>query len=132
MIASVTLGVSDIDDAMTFYRQFMEVIGWDEKFATRRSPPGPWAGWHPLGAAGPLFILSHPDNPHSPAMPGGGAVVSFEVASPALVEAAYDEALALGGKGLRAPGRSYPATDYAASIRDPFGNALRIVCHQAD
>ena len=54
MISHITLGVGDIDDAMTFYRQFMEVIGWDEKFATRRSPPGPWAGFHPAGADRPL------------------------------------------------------------------------------
>ena len=50
MFSHVTVGVGDIDAAMTFYRQFMEVLGWEEKFATRRSPPGPWAGFRPEGA----------------------------------------------------------------------------------
>lgn len=130
-LASVTLGVSDIDAAMTFYRQWMEVLGWDEKFATRRNPPGPWAGWHPLGAEGPLFIISHPSNLNAPVLPGGGAQATFAVASKALVEAAHAEALALGGESARAPGPGYPATDYTACIRDPFGNTLCIVCHAA-
>lgn len=129
MLSHVTFGVSNIDDAMTFYRQWMEVIGWDEKFATRRNPPGPWAGWHPLGADTPLFIISHPSNPNAPVPPGGGAQVTFEVASPGIVDAAHEEALALGGTSVRAPGAGYPATDYTACVRDPFGNTLCIVFH---
>ena len=129
MISHITLGVPDLDRAMTFYRQFMEVLGWDEKFATRRSPPGPWAGWHPAGAERPLLILSHPDNPHSPARPGAGPEVCFEVATRALVDAVHAEALALGGREITPPGPAYPAPDYATRLADPFGNRLAVVCH---
>lgn len=129
MISHITLGVSDIDDAMTFYRQFMEVIGWEEKFATRRTPPGPWAGFRPAGAPGPLLVIAHPDCPNALATPGGGAMVSFEVASRARVGAAHAEALALGGTDAGAPAPAYPAPDFAAHVRDPFGNLLSIVCH---
>lgn len=133
MFSHVTIGVSDIDDAMTFYRQFMEVLGWEEKFATRRNPPGPWAGFHPAGASAPLVILSHPDNPHFPLAPASGTlegtVVTFALASPQAVDAAHGEALALGGQSLRAPAPSYPPGDYSACIRDPFGNRLCMVAH---
>jgi len=129
MFSHVTLGVSDIDDAMTFYRQVMEVLGWEEKFATRRNPPGPWAGWHPEGAKAPLLIITHPDNPNFPLAPGEGAVVTFELPTPEAVDAAHAEALALGGTSDRAPGPGYPASDYTACIRDPFGNRLCMVSH---
>lgn len=128
MIASVTLGVPDLDRAMTFYRQFMEAIGWDEKFATRRSPPGPWAGFHPLGCDGPLLILAHPDCTHSPARPGTGPAITFAVATRARVDAAHAEALALGGSDAGAPGPAYPPPSYTAHVRDPFGNLLGITC----
>lgn len=128
MIASVTLGVPDLDRAMTFYRQFMEVIGWEEKFATRRSPPGPWAGFHPIGADGPLLIVAHPDCPHSAALPGTGPVVTFEVPTRGEVDAAHAEALALGGTEVRAPAPAYPAPGHAAVVTDPFGNRLAILC----
>lgn len=132
MIASVTLGVGDIDAAMTFYRQFMEVVGWEEKFATRRSPPGPWAGFRPEGADGPLLIIAHPDGPHAHVAPGGGAMVSFALATPAAVDRAHAEGLALGGTDAGRPGPAYPARDYAARIRDPWGNLLGLVCAARD
>ena len=129
MIAHVTLGIGDIDDAMTFYRQFMEVLGWEEKFATRRSPPGPWAGFRPVGADRPLLIIAHPDCPHSLAPPGGGAMVAFERPTRAAVDAAHAEGLALGATDAGAPGPAYPAPGYAAHLRDPWGNLLTLICH---
>ena len=131
MIASITLGVPDLDRAMTFYRQFMEAVGWDEKFATRRSPPGPWAGFHPLGCDGPLLILAHPDCPHSPTRPGTGPAITFAVATRARVDAAHALALALGGADEGPPGlrTQYHADYYGAYVRDPDGNKLCFVCH---
>lgn len=133
MISHVTLGVSDIDDAMTFYRQFMEVVGWEEKFATRRVPPGPWAGFRPIGAARPLLIIAHPDCPNTPApAPGAGAMPVFQLATRAALDAVHAEALALGAAEVQPPAPAYPAPDYAAAVRDPFGNLLGLVCHAAE
>lgn len=127
MISHVTLGIGDIDDAMTFYRQFMEVLGWEEKFATRRSPPGPWAGFRPQDAEGPLLIVAHPDCPHSTATPGG-AEVAFRLATRAAVSEAHAEGRALGASDAGAPGPGYPAPAFAAHLRDPWGNRLTLVC----
>ncbi len=131
MFSHVTVGVSDIDRAMTFYRQFMELLGWEEKFATRRIPPGPWAGFKPVAAPRPLFIIAHPDCPNTPAAPGPGPMVAFEVATPAEVDAAHALALELGGADAGAPAPGYPASDYAGYVRDPFDNLLCVVCHEA-
>ncbi|MCB1356978.1 MAG: VOC family protein [Maritimibacter sp.] len=128
MISHVTLGIGDIDAAMTFYRQLMEGLGWEEKFATRRSPPGPWAGFHPAGSDRPLLILAHPDCPHSLATPGGGAEVAFALATPAAVTAAHATGLALGATDAGAPGPGYPAAAFTARLRDPWGNLLVLTC----
>lgn len=131
MISHVTLGIDDIDAAMGFYRQFLEPLGWEEKFATRRTPPGPWAGFKPVGAARPLLIIAHPDCPNASVRSGAGPMVAFEVATRSEVDAAHALALALGGDSLGPPAPDYPATDYTACIRDPFGNSLCVVCHEA-
>lgn len=125
----VTLGISDIDRAVAFYRPLMEALGWEERFATR-NPPGPWAGWSPPGKDHPLFIVALPVDGAAPS-PGNGSMLAFSVDTPAAVDTVHALALALGATDARAPGlRPQGHADYyGAELRDPDGNRLGVVCH---
>lgn len=132
MISHVTVGINDIDRAVAFYRPLMEALGWEEKFATRAAP-GPWAGWKLPDADRPLFIASVPFNRDAPSHPGNGPMVAFRVYSRADVDAVHALALELGGSDEGAPGLRphYHQDYYGAYFRDPFGNKLCVVCHEA-
>jgi catechol 2,3-dioxygenase-like lactoylglutathione lyase family enzyme len=133
MLSHVTVGIGDIDRAMAFYRPLMEALGWEEKFATR-NPPGPWAGWHMPGANRPLFIVTTPFNREAPANPGNGPMVAFRVMTRAEVDTGHALALDLGASDEGAPGLRphYHRDYYGAYLRDPDGNKLCIVCHEAE
>jgi len=62
-----------------------------------------------------------------PATGGNGTMVAIAVESPAQVDAAYQRALALGG---RDEGPAGPRGDgfYAGYFRDPDGNKLNFFC----
>lgn len=129
MFSHVTVGISDIDRAVGFYRPLMEALGWEEKFATR-NPPGPWAGWHQPDTPRPLFIVMRPfDN--APPEPGNGTMVAFNVTDRATVDATWELALDLGGtdEGKPALRPLYHGDFYGAYFRDPDGNKLCVVCH---
>ena len=132
MFSHFTVGIADIDRAMAFYRPLMEALGWEEKFASR-NPPGPWAGWKRPDADRPLFIVTEPFDREAPAEPGNGPMVAFRVLARAEVDAVHALALALGAADAGAPGLrpQYHAEYYGAYFRDPDGNKLCVVCHEA-
>jgi catechol 2,3-dioxygenase-like lactoylglutathione lyase family enzyme len=125
----VTLGIADIDHALGFYRPFMKVLGWEERFASS-TPPDLWAGWQVPGRDRPLFVVAAPFDGNAPA-PGNGQMVAFEAPTRAVVDAAHALALALGGTDEGAPGLRphYHADYYGGYLRDPDGNKLCVVCH---
>lgn len=132
MLSHVTVGVSDIDRAVGFYRPLMEALGWEEKFASR-NPPGPWAGWVKPGAARPIFIVMRPFDGNDPS-PGNGSMVAFTVPRQNTVDEAWELALDLGGKDEGKPGlrRQYHEDFYGAYFRDPDGNKFCVVCHDPE
>lgn len=133
MFSHVTVPISDIDRAMAFYRPLMEALGWEEKFATRNAP-GPWAGWTlPDSDGWPQFVVTVPFNRAAPAEPGNGPMVAFRVGTRAEVDAVHALALELGASDEGAPGLrpQYHDAYYGAYFRDPDGNKLCAVCHEA-
>lgn len=129
MYSHVYLSVTDFERALAFYRPLLRSLDIEERFC---EPHKPWAGWHSAGASRPLFVIGHPfdGQVHHP---GNGQMVAFAASSPAAVNAAYQIALAQGGRCEGRPGLrpQYHAHYYGAYVRDPDGNKLCVVCHEA-
>ena len=130
MFSHIFVGVSDFDRALAFYAPLMNCLGLEARFCERSRP---WAGWQKAGENRPLFLIGRPydKNPHQP---GNGQMVAFLAASRALVNQAYQTALAQGGTCEGPPGLrpEYHENYYGAYFRDPDDNKLCVACHTAE
>lgn len=129
MFSHVFVGVSDFERALAFYRALMALLRIEQRFCDRGRP---WAGWQVPGQARPLFLIGAPvdGQPHAP---GNGQMTAFLAPSRAAVDQAHALALAHGGTSEGAPGPrpDYHPHYYGAYFRDPDGNKLCVVCHDA-
>lgn len=127
MFSHTVVGVKDFERALAFYTPFMASLGLELRFCEREHP---WAGWQPAGGGRPLFLISRPFNGAAHDA-GNGQMVAFSVDNRAAVHAAYDTALAHGGRceGPPGPRPQYHANYYGAYLRDTEGNKLGIACH---
>jgi len=127
LISHVFIGITDFDKALIFYSALMHELGLKMKFA---EPAERWAGWMAPDRPRPLFVIGRPFNgePHSS---GNGHMVALLAPSRAVVDAAYDTALAQGAVSEGAPGLRphYHANFYGAYFRDMDGNKLCVCCH---
>jgi lactoylglutathione lyase len=91
-----------------------------------------WAGWQKPGQSRPLLLVERPFD-GGPAAPGNGQMTALMAPDRAAVDRAYQAALAAGGRDEGAPGLrpQYHAHYYGAYFRDPEGNKLCVVCHEA-
>ncbi len=130
MFSHVTVGVSDFDRALGFYRPLMSALGLVEKFSEPDVPGQHWAGYVAPGTARPLFIIATPFD-GAPARPGNGAMACVLAPDRATVDRVHALALTLGGTDEGAPGPrpQYHANYYGAYFRDPDGNKLAVACH---
>ncbi len=121
MIGYVTLGTNDIARARAYYDALLEPLGIRRimEFGPRGSAWGSGMEKPALGVMTPFD--------GKPATGGNGTMVAIAVESPAQVDAAYQRALALGG---RDEGPAGPRGDgfYAGYFRDPDGNKLNFFC----
>ena len=129
MFSHVFIGVGDFDRALAFYGPLMAALGMEQRFCDRSRP---WAGWQVPGQARPLFLIGTPFDGQAHA-PGNGQMTSFLAPGRAAVDRAHALALARGGASEGAPGLrpDYHADYYGAYFRDPDGNKLCVVCHDA-
>ena len=127
MFSHVTVGITDFDRALAFWRPVMAALGAEERII---DPARPWAVWQPPGGGRPLFLILRPED-GAAAAPGNGAMVAFAAADRATVDRVHRLGLAAGGQDAGAPGLrpQYHAHYYGAYLRDPDGNKLCIVCH---
>jgi lactoylglutathione lyase len=129
MYSHVFIGITDFDRALAFYEPLTAGLGMEQRFCDRSRP---WAGWQVPGQARPLFLIGAPydDAPHAP---GNGQMTAFLAPDRAAVDRAYALALAHGGSDAGAPALrpEYHAAYSGASVRDPDGNKLCVVCHDA-
>lgn len=130
MFSHIFVGVSDFNRAMAFYEPVMNALGVEPRFCDRERP---WAGWQSQPEPRPLFLVGKPYNkmPHDA---GNGQMVAFLAKSRAQVDQVYTLALANGGTSEGAPGLrpEYHEHYYGAYFRDPDGNKLCVVCHEAE
>jgi lactoylglutathione lyase len=129
MFSHVFIGVTDFERALAFYTPLMATLGLQARFCDRSRP---WAGWQVPGQARPLFLIGAPYDGQLHAT-GNGQMTALLAPGRAAVDAAYAAALAHGGSDEGAPALrpDYHAHYYGAYVRDPDGNKLCVVCHDA-
>jgi catechol 2,3-dioxygenase-like lactoylglutathione lyase family enzyme len=127
MFSHIQIGARDLATMITFYDAVLTTLGLvrmpDEDDG---GPAG--AGWRLPGRKWPQFFVQLPFN-GLPATWGNGTQVSFAARSQKQVQAAWEAAMAMGGKDEGAPGlRPQYSEDYfGAYCRDPEGNKLCFV-----
>ncbi len=129
MFSHIFTSVTDFDRAHAFYSQVFRPLAWAQRFC---EPDKPWAGWQMPGQGRPLFLIGHPFDGH-PHQAGHGQMVAFMAEQRAQVDAVHALALAHGATCEGPPGLRphYHPDYYGAYFRDPDGNKLCVVCHQA-
>ncbi|SFU85748.1 VOC family protein [Pseudoduganella namucuonensis] len=129
MFSHVFIGVADFERAYAFYQPLMAELGLPLKF---RDDSRPWAGWMPVDAPRPLFLVGAPYE--GEARPGNGQMVALLADSRAAVDRVHASALAHGGVSEGEPGLrpEYHPHYYGAYFRDPDGNKLCVCCHREE
>lgn len=129
MLSHVFVGISDFERALAFYAPLMEALGVQPRFCDRSRP---WAGWQSSPGPRPLFLIGRPYDQLAPS-PGNGQMLAFQADTRAVVDQAFQIALAHGGRPEGPPGLrpEYHEHYYGAYFRDPDGNKLCVVCHSA-
>lgn len=130
MISHVCVGVGDFERAYRFYSAVAAELGMALRFKNEELH---WAGWMPPDGGRPRFFICHPFDGGAPA-PGNGAMTAFLAANREMVRRSYQAAIAAGGVCEGEPGLrpQYHADYYGAYFRDPDGNKLGVVCHEAE
>jgi catechol 2,3-dioxygenase-like lactoylglutathione lyase family enzyme len=121
MISYVTLGVSNLDSAKTFYGELFSELGAKLLLDMGR------ISFIGKSMAQPMLAVCVPYN-KEPANPGNGNMVSFQPGSKEKVDELYNKAIALGASCDGAPGQRIPDKFYGAYVKDVDGNKL-CFCH---
>ena len=126
MFSHVTVGTNDLAKAGAFYDAVFEALGMSRGFE------GETFISYGERSGGRFFVMS-PFN-GEPATVGNGVHAAFRAADRVSVDAFHAAALANGGSDEGAPGLrpNYHADYYGAYVRDPDGNKLQSVCHEAE
>lgn len=130
LISHTFVGIKDVEKALPFYAALMEALGNTLRFCDRERP---WAGWQSPSAPRPLFLIGRPYD-RDPHAAGNGQMVALLAPSRDAVRNAYQLALLHGGTSEGGPALrpEYHAHYYGAYFRDPDGNKLCVVCHDAE
>jgi len=125
VIDHVGINCADYARSQQFYDAVLEVLGY-----TRQLDVGVAIGYGRDG--NPTFWIADATAGEASG-PNREVHVAFSAAGPAQVQAFYDAALRLGAESLHAP-RLWPEYHpgyFGAFVRDPDGNNVEAVCHQA-
>lgn len=117
MISYVTLGVSDLTAAKTFYSQLLADQGAKTLIDMDR------ISFIGKSMEQPMLAVCIPFNKEAP-QPGNGVMVSFAPGSKEGVDAMYNKAITLGASCDGAPGERVPNVFYGAYVKDLDGNKL--------
>ncbi|MFY0680114.1 MAG: VOC family protein [Thalassovita sp.] len=116
MIGYVTLGITHLENAKTFYDKLLFEIGGSHFFETEE------AIIYGFGPDAPPLMITLPHNKET-ATNGNGTMVGLRLKSVEEVDRMHALALELGASDEGAPGMR-SGTFYAAYFRDPDGNKL--------
>ena len=130
MFSHIFTSVTDFERALAFYRAVLTELELELRFC---EPEKPWAGWHSPGAARPFFVICKPFD-GAPHQPGNGQMVAFAAKDRAVVRAAYEVALRLGGLSEGEPGLrpEYHPNYFGAYFRDTEGNKVCVASHEPE
>lgn len=117
---AIDMVVSDINATTTFYRLLGVEFEVDPAYPDHASCDLP-NGLHLMLNTEKLTGMARPA--WTPAMGGPRAFLSFQVADPAAVDAAYGELTGAGYRGFREPWDAFWGMRYAA-VLDPDGNGV--------
>ena len=126
MIAYVTVGADDIEQAKRFYSAFLPALGYS---MTQGSDGLSFAlPVQPGEAPVHTDFYVKPTFDGRPATAGNGTMVAFEAADQAQVRHLHAAALAAGGSDEGQPGfrASYGPRFYVSYLRDPQGNKIAL------
>ena len=127
MYSHITLGTNNLVQAAEFYDAVLSPLGLIKASITDNDETVGWSWAEPQGLPSFFVVLPFDDKPASV---GNGTMVAFSAGSTAVVDAAYQAGLKLGGQSEGAPGhRTHysPGYYYGAYLRDLDGNKLHIV-----
>lgn len=127
MFSHVTVGASDIDRAKTFFEAVLTPLG-----LVLRSHGPEWVGFCAPGKEFPFLSVLSPINDELPTA-GNGSMIALLAPDRAAVDASYAAALRLAATCEGPPGLRphYHEHYYGAYYRDPDGNKIHVVCHEA-
>jgi lactoylglutathione lyase len=130
MFSHITVGITDFERALAFYKPLLDALGVQLRFA---EPDRPWAAWQSSPDPRPLFVIVRPFD-GQPHQVGNGQMVAFLARTRRQVDETHALALAHGGSCEGKPGLRphYHANYYGAYFRDPDGNKLCVACHQPE
>jgi catechol 2,3-dioxygenase-like lactoylglutathione lyase family enzyme len=126
MIDHISLCVTDLERARSFYDAVLKPLGYERRWNTEDSS----------GYGKP--VIHHQALPfwigQDDTVPPWAGHLCFTAPSRAAVDAFYEAALAAGARDNGAPGLrpQYHATYYAAFVVDPDAHRIEAVCHQSE
>lgn len=126
MIDHVSIPVADLERSAAFYDGVLAILG-----LVRRKRFAGGIGYGPESRPAPIFWILARDRPGS-AEPGIGLHLGFEASDRPSVDAFFEEALRLGGRGAGAPGfrPEYTQPYYGAFVLDPDGFKIEAACRK--
>ena len=129
MLSHTFLGTNDPDRARAFYAPIMAALGWQRRLSANLPH---LTIWKPAETSRPLFVVGPPFD-GGLAAAGNGQMVALLAPDRQTVDSVHAMALSGGATCEGEPGLRphYHANYYGAYFRDPDGNKLCIVCHDA-
>ena len=116
MIGYITIGVSDIDKASSFYDDLLAEVGAKQLFGQDRIK------FYGTGPGAPMLAICIPYDEQTP-QHGNGNMIAIPGGDRAGVDRLYAKATELGASDEGEPGERLPIF-YGAYVRDPDGNKL--------
>ena len=117
MIGYVTIGVSDMDSAKSFYASLLEDMGASVTVDMER------IAFIGKSMGEPMLAVCIPYD-EQPNHPGNGNMVAISAGTKENVDKLYHKAIELGATCDGEPGQRIPDMFYGAYVRDPDGNKL--------
>ena len=116
MIGYITIGVSDIEKARSFYDALLAEVGAKQLFGQDRIK------FYGTGPGAPMLAVCIPYDEQAPHQ-GNGNMIAIPGGDRAGVDKLYAKAIELGATDEGEPGERLPVF-YGAYVRDPDGNKL--------
>ena len=116
MIGYITIGVSGIDKACSFYDALLAEVGAKQLFGQDRIK------FYGTGPGAPMLAVCIPYDEQAPHQ-GNGNMIAIPGGDRAGVDKLYAKAMELGATDEGEPGERLPVF-YGAYVRDPDGNKL--------